>query len=67
MDNVAKETQEAELKTIEELAKKNGLKAWVFAGVKTANNWAEGKVLAESEFKKAVEDWLKGSMSGKKG
>lgn len=60
-------TMAEKLYTIEELAKKLAVKAWVFAGTMTANGWATGKQMTKQEFKSAVEAWLKAPMSGRKG
>ncbi|MCL4514149.1 MAG: hypothetical protein M1379_00920 [Firmicutes bacterium] len=48
--------------TIEDLAEKNKIEAWVLAGVKVEYNWGAGKRLPEQEFLKKVDRWLKGPM-----
>lgn len=61
-DPQVKQKQAPEELTIEELAAKNNVPAWVMAGLKTANNWGAGKQISEKEFLAKKDAWLKGPM-----
>lgn len=54
--------EKGKLLTIEELAAKHGVDAWVMAGLKVANGWGAGKELTEQEFLRAKDKWLSGPM-----
>lgn len=58
-------TPEAERKAVDEWAREKKTKSYVLAAVKAAANWAEGKMLTESEYDGAVDGWLHGSMDGR--
>lgn len=55
----------SQLVTIEELKKELGVSEAVFAGVKLARKWAEGKEVTKEEFESAVKEWLKAPIDGK--
>lgn len=38
--------------------------AHIFAGVKAANGWGQGKEMTLKDYQKAVKDFLKGPMTG---
>ncbi|MGE5607416.1 MAG: hypothetical protein ACM3YE_17220 [Bacteroidota bacterium] len=48
--------------TIEELAAKLKVKAWIIRGMMVAYNWGAGKRLTEKEFLAKKDAWLKGPM-----
>jgi hypothetical protein len=52
----------AELISIEDLAKKCNVPAWIVNGLKAKHHWETGKQIAEAEFLKKKEAWLKGPM-----
>lgn len=67
MAQIQKTEVKNSLKSIEELAEEQNLKAWVFAGIKAEKKWAAGRMVTEDELKKAVQDWLKAPMHGSSG
>ena len=48
----------SDLKTIEELSKKNKTPDYVLIGVKIHMGWAAGKAVSEKEYKAAVDKFL---------
>lgn len=55
-----------ELFSIEELKEKNKTPETVFQGMKAAENWKTGKAVTEEDYKKALNNFLKSPMGGKK-
>lgn len=53
-------------KTIDEWLADKHTKPYVHAAVVAANNWAQGKLLTESEYDEAVADWLSAPMGGRR-
>lgn len=54
------------MKTIEEHARDINLPKSVFAAVKEAQGWAEGKEVPEETFREAVRSFLGGPIGGTK-
>ena len=55
-----------ELFNIEELKEKNNTPETIFQGVKAAEDWKTGKAVTEEDYKKALNNFLKSPMGGKK-
>lgn len=65
MKETSKQQKEpSQLFAIEELKKELGVSEAVFAGVKLARKWAEGKEVTKEEFESAVKKWLKAPIDG---
>lgn len=62
--DATKDAPAEDLVAIEDLALAHALPAWVVAGAKAAYGWGEGKRIAESEFLRLVERWLRRPMEG---
>ena len=60
-----KQKEPSQLVPIEELKVEFGISEAVFAGVKLANKWAEGKEVTKEEFESAVKKWLKAPVDGR--
>lgn len=54
-----------ELFMIEELKDKYKTPESIFQGTKVASGWITGKMVAEEEYKKAIDGFLKGPMNGR--
>jgi|GEM_PF-2181836 hypothetical protein len=61
-----KDTSSPELISIEELKKKYKTSDMVFSGIKALENWRTGKVISEADYQKALDEFMKAPMSGKK-
>lgn len=59
------EAQKEEYAAIEELKAKEGTPEAVFEGVKAANGWKTGKMVAEKAYQEAVEAFGKAPMDGR--
>ncbi|WP_312938881.1 hypothetical protein [Oscillibacter sp.] len=59
------QTDSSELLELEELRRKHGIKAPVFAGVCSANGWKPGKLLTGEEFLAAVSKFSGAPMDGR--
>lgn len=57
---------DVELKAIELLKKELNVSQSIYEAVKTANGWRNGKEVTKSQYKKAVDDFLKSPMKGAK-
>lgn len=64
---VAKESKEKPRFSIEELAERHGVPDWAMAGLKVRMGWATGKQVEESEFRAALESFLRGPLAGGEG
>ena len=55
-----------ELKPIEKLAETLNIATGIHEAVKVANGWKNGKQVTESQYKKAIDDFLNAPMRGGK-
>jgi hypothetical protein len=55
-----------EMHTIEHWAQLNQVIPWAMAGLKARNKWGVGKMVTESEFKAALNQFLSGPMSSRR-
>lgn len=59
-------TKDQELLDVEQLRSKKKISPAVFAGVCAANGWKPGRMVAEAEFLRAVQKFIKEPMQGTK-
>lgn len=56
-------TSESQIFTIESLKEEFKINDSIFAAVKISKGWAEGKQVSKTDFKTAVDEWLKAPIS----